>query len=298
MKNHDDLIKKSSNNCDNNISENKQSSCKQFCSSPSSSSSSTASTLSMISSSSSSTNSGKFNEIHQKNFEKIAYFNQLTVMSLQPSTSNNDDDVSIKNNENVNVDCQQQQQQQQQQIETSSSITTTTNQLNSSFCLLPENHFSDINVKVEYIDYPITTKTTKNSIESNSINLTYLNVNNNNNNSENNDQNIHRMNLDYQPEKQFLDKQRSNSLNTVCDFQQKQQQKQQQLEMNKTTLNEFKNMNKSSTKSLNLTMNNYYHHYHHQQNKQRRRRRRRRKIQKCKFFYIKKISIFTKRVNL
>ncbi|XP_075680198.1 uncharacterized protein LOC113791145 [Dermatophagoides pteronyssinus] len=88
------------------------------------------------------------------------------------------------------------------------------------------------------------------------------------------------MNLDYQPEKQFLDKQRSNSLNTVCDFQQKQQQKQQQLEMNKTTLNPFENMNKSSTKSLNLTMNNYYHHYHHQQNKQRRRRRRRRKIQK------------------
>ncbi|KAH9416199.1 hypothetical protein DERP_000698 [Dermatophagoides pteronyssinus] len=73
------------------------------------------------------------------------------------------------------------------------------------------------------------------------------------------------MNLDYQPNIQFLDKQRSNSLNTVCDFHRKQHQ---QLEMNKTTSNPFENMNKSSTKSLNLTMNNYYHHYHHQQNKQ------------------------------
>nr|XP_046917823.1 kinase and exchange factor for Rac A-like [Dermatophagoides farinae] len=188
-------------------------------------------------------------------------------MSLQPSVVAVDGNVASENilfstlqenQEIVNVECQQQskqhcrqnikspspislspqqQQQQQQQHSSSSSSLLSTSK---SFCLMPENHFFDVNVKVEYIDFP-----SKNSIQKNCF-VTKSNVENGKNVQMTN--NFLDTDVQQRQQQQKMDKQRSNSVNDVCGICIKQQQQQS---TDETTM-AIPVSNKSSTKSLNL----------------------------------------------
>ncbi|KAH9527682.1 hypothetical protein DERF_001689, partial [Dermatophagoides farinae] len=246
----------------------------------SSPSSSITSTLSMFSSASNDSKKSKENDqTKHENRRKllkndhcdsndddgnIAYYNQLTLMSLQPSVVAVDGNVASENilfstlqenQEIVNVECQQQskqhcrqnikspspislspQQQQQQHSSSSSSLLSTS----KSFCLMPENHFFDVNVKVEYIDFP-----SKNSIQKNCF-VTKSNVENGKNVQMTN--NFLDTDVQQRQQQQKMDKQRSNSVNDVCGICIKQQQQQS---TDETTM-AIPVSNKSSTKSLNL----------------------------------------------